>query len=63
MSGFFVCGFHVAFYGVHLPALRGRHGLDASVGVWALTLVGMANLVGTYIGRAVRPASSRSAWG
>ena len=47
--GFFVCGFHVAFYGVHLPAFVADKGLDASVGVWALTTVGLANLVGTYV--------------
>ena len=47
--GFFVCGFHVAFYGVHLPRFVADHGLDPSVGVWALTCVGLANLVGTYI--------------
>jgi predicted MFS family arabinose efflux permease len=47
--GFFVCGFHVAFYGVHLPAFVADKGLDASVGVWALTTVGLSNLVGTYI--------------
>jgi MFS family permease len=47
--GFFVCGFHVAFYGVHLPRFVADHGLDASVGVAALTSVGLANLVGTYI--------------
>jgi MFS family permease len=49
VTGFFVCGFHVAFYGVHLPAFVTDKGLDASVGVWALTTVGLANLVGTYI--------------
>jgi predicted MFS family arabinose efflux permease len=48
-TGFFVCGFHVAFYGVHLPAFVADKGLDASVAVTALTLVGLANLVGTYI--------------
>ncbi len=48
-AGFFVCGFHVAFYGVHLPRFVADHGLDPSVGVWALTLVGLANLVGTYL--------------
>jgi len=47
--GFFVCGFHVAFYGIHLPAFVADKGLDASVGVWALTTIGLANLVGTYI--------------
>ncbi len=48
-AGFFVCGFHVAFYAVHLPRFVADSGLDASVGVWALTTVGLANLVGTYI--------------
>jgi predicted MFS family arabinose efflux permease len=47
--GFFVCGFHVAFYGIHLPRFVADQGLDASVGVWALTAVGLANLVGTYV--------------
>jgi predicted MFS family arabinose efflux permease len=47
--GFFVCGFHVAFYGVHLPKFVSDAGLDAGVGVWALAAVGLANLVGTYI--------------
>ena len=49
-TGFFVCGFHVAFYS---RALAGASwpttGLDASVGVIALTMVGLGNLVGTYI--------------
>ena len=49
VAGFFVCGFHVAFYSVHLPAFVADKGLDASVGVAALTTVGLANLVGTYI--------------
>ena len=32
-TGFFVCGFHVAFYAVHLPAFVADKGLDASVAV------------------------------
>jgi predicted MFS family arabinose efflux permease len=47
--GFFVCGFHVAFYAVHLPRFVADSGLDPSVGVWALAAVGLANLVGTWI--------------
>src|SRR5262245_14959295 len=47
--GFFVCGFHVAFYGVHLPGFVADKGLAPGVGVIALTMVGLANLVGTYI--------------
>ncbi len=48
-GGFFVCGFHVSFYSVHLPAFVVDKGLDASVGVWALMLVGIANIIGTYM--------------
>ncbi len=48
-AGFFVCGFHVAFYSVHLPAFVADKGLDASVGVWALMAVGIANIIGTWL--------------
>jgi len=48
-AGFFVCGFHVAFYGVHLPAFVSDQGLPEWVGVWALMAVGIANIVGTYM--------------
>ena len=46
--GFFVCGFHVAFYSVHLPAFVADKGLPAWVAVVALTSVGIANIIGTY---------------
>ena len=59
-AGFFVCGFHLAFYGVHLPAFVADAGLDGSVAVLSLTLVGLANLVGTYLaGRSGRFISKR----
>lgn len=48
-AGFFVCGFHVAFYSVHLPAFVADKGLDASIGVWALMAVGIANIIGTWL--------------
>ena len=47
--GFFVCGFHVSFYGTHLPAFVASKGLDGSVAVAALTAVGIANIIGTYV--------------
>ena len=47
--GFFVCGFHVAFYAVHLPAFVADQGLPASVAVMALTAVGVSNIIGTYL--------------
>jgi MFS family permease len=47
--GFFVCGFHVAFYSVHLPAYVQDQGMAAWVGVWSLMSVGIANIIGTYL--------------
>jgi predicted MFS family arabinose efflux permease len=49
VTGFFVCGFHVSFYSVHLPAFVQDQGVGVWVGVWALMAVGLANIVGTYI--------------
>lgn len=48
-GGFFVCGFHVAFIAVHLPAFITDAGLSASLGAWALALVGLANIAGSYV--------------
>ncbi|MGD9801963.1 MAG: MFS transporter [Hyphomicrobiaceae bacterium] len=47
--GFFVCGFHIAFYSVHLPAFVADKGLPGNVAVTALTAVGIANIIGTYL--------------
>ena len=49
VAGFFVCGFHVAFYSVHLPAYGADKGLEPWVAVWSLMAVGVANLIGTYL--------------
>jgi len=46
--GFFVCGFQVAFVTAHLPAYVTDLGLAASIGAWALGLVGLFNIVGSY---------------
>jgi len=48
-AGFFVCGFHVAFYATHLPAFVADQNLDSKVAVIALTAVGVGNLIGTYL--------------
>jgi len=54
VAGFFVCGFHVAFIMVHLPAFIVDRGLDRDVGGAALALVGAFNIIGSlgagYIG-------------
>ena len=48
-AGFFVCGFHVVFFGIHLPAFVADKGLDPKVAVISLLLVGAGNLIGTYL--------------
>jgi MFS family permease len=47
-SGFFVCGFQVAFIAVHLPAYVTDLGLPVTVGASALALVGLFNVIGSY---------------
>jgi predicted MFS family arabinose efflux permease len=46
--GYFVCGFQVVFIAVHLPSYLLDKGLNASVGMTALALIGLGNIVGTY---------------
>ena len=49
--GFFVCGFHVTFVAVHLPAFVKDANLPFWVGGWALALIGIFNVIGTiYFG-------------
>ena len=60
--GFYVCGFHVAFYSVHLPAFVADQGLPGTVAVAALTAVGIANIIGTYLaGQSAKWAPKRYA--
>jgi MFS family permease len=47
VTGFFVCGFHVAYIGTHLPAYIVDQGLPPQIGAWALGLVGLFNIVGS----------------
>ena len=47
--GYFVCGFQLVFVGVHLPAYLADHGLPAHAAVMALALIGLFNIVGTYV--------------
>jgi len=46
-AGFFVCGFHVTFIAVHLPAYLTDHGLAAELGAWSLSLIGLFNIFGS----------------
>ncbi len=47
-TGFFVCGFQVAFITVHFPAYVSDLGLDPAVGATALALVGFFNILGSF---------------
>ena len=46
--GFFVCGFQVVFVATHLPAFLADRAMPAWLGGWALALVGLFNIVGSY---------------
>ena len=47
-AGFFVCGFHVAFIATHLPGVVAACGLPPAVGAWALAIVGLFNIIGSF---------------
>jgi predicted MFS family arabinose efflux permease len=46
-TGFFVCGFHVAFLATHLPGVVASCGLSPEVGAWALATLGLFNIAGS----------------
>lgn len=48
-AGFFVCGFHIAFVGTHLPSYIRDQGLPAEVGAWSLALIGLFNIAGSWL--------------
>ena len=54
-TGFFVCGFQVAFITAHFPAYLGDIGIDARYAVIAMALIGFFNIIGSlaagYIGQ------------
>ncbi len=47
-AGYFVCGFQVVFIGVHMPSYLKDHGLPPHVASYALALIGLFNVIGTY---------------
>ena len=48
MAGYFVCGFQLAFIGIHMPSYLKDNGLTPNVATTALALIGLFNVVGTY---------------
>ncbi len=48
--GFFVCGFHIAFINVHMPAFLVQEcGLSPAIGSWAIAVIGLFNIVGSLL--------------
>jgi predicted MFS family arabinose efflux permease len=45
--GFFVCGFHIAFINVHMPAYLVQCGLPPEVGSWSIAVIGLFNIAGS----------------
>lgn len=49
LAGYFVCGFQVVFIAVHMPAyLKDKGIMDPTVAVYALALIGLFNIFGSY---------------
>jgi predicted MFS family arabinose efflux permease len=48
MAGYFVCGFQVVFIGVHMPSYLRDQGMAPQVASYALALIGLFNVFGTY---------------
>ncbi len=47
-AGFFVCGFQVAFISIHLPVYLRDLNMSLSVAGWALALIGLFNIFGSF---------------
>ena len=47
--GFFVCGFHLAFINVHMPAYLVQCGLTPEVGSWTIAVIGLFNVAGSLL--------------
>ena len=48
MTGFFVCGFHVSFITNHFPAYLTDSGINPQNAAWAVSLIGLFNIIGAY---------------
>jgi MFS family permease len=49
VAGYFVCGFQVVFIGVHMPSYLRDKGLSPQVASYALGLIGLFNVFGSYL--------------
>jgi MFS family permease len=48
VAGFFVCGFHLAFITVHMPAYIVDLGFSPQTAAWSIGLIGLCNVAGAY---------------
>jgi MFS family permease len=48
-AGYFVCGFQLAFIGVHMPSYLKDRGLTPGVATTALALIGLFNVFGSFV--------------
>lgn len=48
-SGYFVCGFQIAFMTVHFPSYLVDKGLPPGTGAWAIATVGFFNIFGSFL--------------
>ncbi|MDO9403462.1 MAG: MFS transporter [Polaromonas sp.] len=60
MAGYFVCGFQVVFIGVHMPSYLKDKGLSPQVASYALALIGLFNVFGTYAAGALGQRISKT---
>jgi predicted MFS family arabinose efflux permease len=49
LTGFFACGFQLAFVTIHLPPFLTDRGIDATLAAWAIALIGLFNILGAYM--------------
>ncbi len=59
-AGYFVCGFQVVFIGVHLPSYLKDKGFGPEVATYALALIGLFNVFGTYLAGFARRAHAQA---
>jgi len=53
VAGFFVCGFQLAFITTHLPPYLTEAGISPTLAAWALALIGLFNVFGSYLAGAL----------
>ena len=48
-AGYFVCGFQTLFIATHLPAMLREFAVSPAMGAWAISLIGLFNILGCLI--------------